>query len=59
MAEKSLDTALDLKLKGNEHFKKNEFKEAIGLYTHAIEACPPHRYSTFRVLVNLHKFAGV
>jgi hypothetical protein len=44
MAEKSLETALDLKLKGNEHFKKNEFKEAIGLYTHAIEACPPHRY---------------
>jgi hypothetical protein len=43
MAEKCLDNALDLKLKGNEHFKSHEFKEAIDLYTAAIEACPSHR----------------
>ncbi len=43
MGDKSLDTALDLKLKGNDHFKKSEFKEAIDLYAAAIDACPPHR----------------
>jgi hypothetical protein len=43
MAEKSLDNALDLKLKGNEQFKNHTFKEAIDLYTAAIEACPSHR----------------
>ena len=43
MGEKSLDTALELKLKGNDHFKSHEFREAIDLYTAAIEACPSHR----------------
>jgi hypothetical protein len=43
MGDKSLDAALDLKLKGNDHFKKSEFKEAIDLYAAAIDACPPHR----------------
>ena len=47
MGEKSLDKALDIKVKGNELYKKNEFEKAIELYTEAINACPPHRYSDF------------
>ena len=45
MGDKSLDKALDIKLKGNEFYKKNEFEKAIELYTEAINACPPHRYT--------------
>lgn len=43
MGEKNLATAQDLKLKGNELFKKNDFEGSMELYKQAIEACPPHR----------------
>ena len=43
MGDKSLDKALDIKVKGNEFYKQNEFEKAIELYTEAITACPPHR----------------
>lgn len=50
MGAKSLDTALDIKTKGNELFKKNEFEQALVLYTEAIEACPPHRQVEMAVI---------
>jgi len=50
MSEKSLDKALDIKVKGNELYKKNEFEEALKLYTEAIEACPPHRQVELSVI---------
>jgi hypothetical protein len=43
MGDKSLDKALDIKVKGNELFKQNDFEKAIELYTEAINTCPPHR----------------
>jgi len=50
MGEKSLDKALDIKIKGNELYKKNEFEQALQLYTEAIEACPPHRQVELAVI---------
>jgi len=50
MGDKSLDKALDIKTKGNELFKKNEFEQAIQLYTQAIETCPPHRQVEIAVI---------
>ncbi|GFW72750.1 tetratricopeptide repeat protein 1 [Trichonephila clavipes] len=34
------DEAISLKNKGNEHFKKAEYKEAVNLYTQALNTCP-------------------
>jgi len=50
MAAKSLDRALDIKVQGNELYKKNEFDQALKLYTEAIEACPPHRQVELAVI---------
>lgn len=50
MGDKSLDKALDIKLKGNELYKKNDFEEALKLYTEAIETCPPHRQVELAVI---------
>jgi len=50
MPEKNLDTALDLKLKGNELFKKTEFEGALDLYNQAIHSCPPHRMSELGIM---------
>jgi len=50
MGDKNLEKALDIKVKGNEFFKKNEFDKAIELYTEAINACPPHRHVELAVI---------
>merc|ERR1712128_86441 len=50
MGDKSLDKALDIKVKGNEFYKQNEFEKAIELYTEAISACPPHRQVELAVI---------
>ena len=50
MAEKDLDNALAVKLKGNEKFKSNEFDEAKKLYTEAISICPSHRKSELSII---------
>ena len=50
MAEKDLDNALAVKLKGNEKFKSNQFAEAKTLYTEAISLCPPHRKSELSII---------
>lgn len=50
MAEKDLDNALAVKLKGNEKFKSNEFEEAKKLYTEAISLCPPHRKAELSII---------
>jgi len=43
MAGLDLETALQIKLRGNERFKENQYETAIDLYSEAIAACPPHR----------------
>ena len=43
MADPALESALAIKLKGNDFFKQNKFEDAIKLYSEAIEACPKHR----------------
>eukprot|EP00090_Calanus_glacialis_P042689 TRINITY_DN7568_c0_g1_i1.p1 TRINITY_DN7568_c0_g1~~TRINITY_DN7568_c0_g1_i1.p1 ORF type:complete len:527 (-),score=139.62 TRINITY_DN7568_c0_g1_i1:104-1630(-) len=50
MGDKSLDKALDIKVKGNELFKQNDFEKAIELYTEAINTCPPHRQVELAVI---------
>ena len=50
MAEKDLDNALAVKLKGNEKFKSNQFDEAKKLYTEAISLCPPHRKAELSII---------
>lgn len=50
MADKTLEAALAIKVKGNELFKKNQFEEAIGLYSQAIETCPKHRVVELAVI---------
>jgi len=50
MGDKSLDSALDIKLKGNEFYKKNEFSKAIELYTEAVQMCPTHRQVELSVI---------
>lgn len=50
MGEKSLEEALEIKLKGNELYKQNQFQEAIQLYTQAIDICPKHRMAEVSVM---------
>ena len=50
MGEKSIERALEVKLKGNELFKKNEFEDAISLYTEAIALCPPGKTSDLSIM---------
>lgn len=38
--------AVDLKMRGNEFFKKNDFDSALKSYTEAIETCPPEEKET-------------
>ena len=45
-----LDRALDVKLKGNEKFKSNEFDEAKKLYTEAIGICPTQRKAELSII---------
>jgi len=45
-----LDKALDIKIKGNEFYKQNDFEKAIDLYTEAINVCPPHRQVELSVI---------
>ena len=42
-ADKSLDVALDLKVKGNDLYKSNNFEGAIEFYSKALDNCPSHR----------------
>nr|XP_018898023.1 PREDICTED: mitochondrial import receptor subunit TOM70 [Bemisia tabaci] len=41
-----LEMAVDLKMRGNEFFKKNDFDSALKSYTEAIETCPPEEKET-------------
>ena len=40
MHDTNLEKALEIKLQGNDCFKKSEFEAAINLYTEAIKTCP-------------------
>lgn len=50
MGEKSIERALEVKLQGNELFKKNDFEGAISLYTEAIGLCPPGKTSDLSIM---------
>ena len=50
MGEKSIEKALEVKLQGNELFKKNDFEAAINLYTEAIALCPPGKTSDLSIM---------
>ena len=45
-----VDKALEVKLKGNESFKKNEFENAVKLYTEAIDLCPKTKTSDLSIM---------
>ena len=40
MHETNLEKALEIKLQGNDCYKKSEFESAVSLYTEAIQTCP-------------------
>jgi len=50
MPDQTLETALEIKLHGNELYKKNQFQEAIAEYNQAIETCPKHRLTELAVM---------
>ena len=50
MGEKSIERALEVKLQGNELFKKNDFEAAISQYTEAIALCPPGKTSDLSIM---------
>ena len=50
MGEKNIEKALEVKLHGNELFKKSDFEGAISLYTEAIALCPPGKSSDLSIM---------
>jgi len=49
-ADKSLDVALDLKVKGNDLYKSNNFEGAIEFYSKALDNCPSHRRTEMAIM---------
>lgn len=47
-----LQDIIDLKNKGNESFKKNNFKSAFEYYSRALEACPRNHKERIILLSN-------
>ena len=50
MPEYNLDKALEVKLQGNECYKKSDFPGAISLYSEAIKLCPPYKTSDLSIM---------
>ena len=50
MPDYNLDKALEVKLQGNESYKKSDFPGAISLYTEAIKLCPPYKTSDLSIM---------
>ena len=50
MPEYNLDKALEVKLQGNECYKKSDFSGAISLYSEAIKLCPPYKTSDLSIM---------
>ena len=50
MPEHNLDKALEIKLQGNECYKKSEFQAAVDLYSEAIKTCPPSKTTDLSIM---------
>ena len=50
MPEQNLEKALEIKLQGNECYKKSEFQSAVDLYSQAIQTCPATKTSDLAIM---------